>query len=115
MQFTKKSPCNNCPYRKDAPLAHWSVEEFRDLLASEETQFGKVYGCHKNDDSVCVGWLMNQDENRFPSISLRMALSRHGIDRKYLDNLTCRSDRYSSIAQMCEANYPEHFKTIQQS
>lgn len=108
--FKKKSPCGNCPYRMDAPLRHWNIEEFKDLLANEDTQFGTVYGCHKKDNSVCIGWLMNQDENRFPSIALRMTLSKNGITRDYLDKLTCKSQRFKSVESMCKANYPEHFQ-----
>jgi hypothetical protein len=109
-KFEKKSPCNNCPYRKDAPLRHWSIEEFKDLIANENTQFGTVYHCHKKDESVCVGWLMNQDENNFPSIALRLSLMQNKVSREYLDALKCKSERYKSVREMCKTNYPEYFK-----
>jgi hypothetical protein len=105
--YTKRQPCNNCPYRKDAPLAHWSIEEFKQLLEWEDSQLGTVYGCHKKDGSVCIGWLMNQDERDFPSIMLRISLSRHGITREYLDSLTCPSERFDTVQEMCAANFPE--------
>jgi hypothetical protein len=107
MEFTKKTPCKNCPYRKDAPLALWSIKEFIDLLKNERSQFGAVYGCHKKDGCVCVGWLMNQDENRMPSIALRFMLSKQGITRKYLDALKCKSERFKTIEEMIVANYPK--------
>lgn len=107
MDFKKKSPCQNCPYRKDAPLALWSIEEFVDLLKHERSQMGTVYGCHKKDGNVCVGWLMNQDENRIPSIMLRLQLSQKKIDRKFMDSLNCKSERFETIEEMIVANYPE--------
>ncbi len=107
MKFTKTSPCNNCPYRKDAPLQHWHKSEFTDLLAHERSTLGVVYGCHKKDGNVCIGWLMNQDENGIPSINLRMAGNAGKFTREYLDSLTCRSERFETVLDMCQANYPE--------
>lgn len=107
MEFCKVSPCNNCPYRKDAPLQYWSPLEYNDLLANEKSQFGSVYGCHKNDGNVCVGWLMNQDKRNFPSIALRMALSSKGIKREYLDSLHCKSEQYDTVEEMIKANFPK--------
>jgi hypothetical protein len=109
MKYYKKSPCNNCPYRLDAPLQLWDKVEFEKLLASEKLQLGSVYGCHKDDGHVCVGWLMKQDENRFPSIMLRMSLSNNKVTREYLDTLHCKTGLYNSVEEMIEANYPELF------
>lgn len=107
MNYCKTSPCNNCPYRKDAPLRHWSIQEFIDLLNKEKDYFGSVYGCHKKDDSVCIGWLMNQDKRNIPSISLRLSLSKNKVTREYLDKLNCKSKLYDTVEEMCYANYPE--------
>lgn len=103
--YCRTQPCNNCPYRKDAPVKHWSILEFKDLVASENNYIGKVYGCHKADGHVCVGWLMNQDKRAFPSIALRMSLSEAKITREYLDKLSCKSEMFASVKEMCIANY----------
>lgn len=105
--FDCKSPCNNCPYRKDAPREHWSIEEFRGVLEGEAEPMGKVYKCHKNNGQICVGFLMNQDKRGLPSISLRMALLSHGVEREYLDSLHSPSGMFESVEAMCEANFPE--------
>lgn len=105
--FFKKTPCNNCPYRKDAPLKLWHKSEYDKLLASENDLFGAIYGCHKKDGHTCIGWLMKQDENRFPSISLRIKLSKENVTREYLDALHCKSELYENVNAMVEANYPE--------
>lgn len=107
ISYSKISPCNNCPYRKDAPLRHWSIEEFKDLLKSEEDYLGKVYGCHKKDGHTCVGWLMNQDQRNFPSIALRISLSQNKVSRQYLDKLKCKSPMFETVEEMCYTNYPE--------
>jgi len=106
-KYKCKTPCKNCPYRKDAPKALWSIKEFEDLLESEKSQFGTVYGCHKNNGSACIGWLINQDKRNFPSISLRIDLSKHNVKREYLDSLTCKSEMFDTVAEMAIYNFPE--------
>lgn len=108
-QFHCTQPCNNCPYRKDAPLRHWSVEEYKDLLEKEQDVMGAVYGCHKNNGSVCVDWLMKQDDAGLPSIRLRLALSKEGVTREYMDKLHSPSPLFDSVEEMAKANYPEVF------
>jgi len=111
--FKRKSPCGDCPYRKDAPLAKWDLQHFKDVLARDTELLGAVWKCHKNDGCVCVGWLMDQDNRRLPSIQLRIALSRHSITREYMDNLTCKSEMFESVEAMCYANFPSEFKDLQ--
>lgn len=104
-----KSPCNNCPYRKDAPLRLWSYMEFEDLLEKDKDYLGSVYGCHKNNGKLCTGFVMNQDKRRVPSITLRIALSNKGITVADLDELKCKSELYETIEEMAHVNYPEIF------
>ncbi len=105
--FCKKSPCKNCPYRKDAPQRHWHKDEFEKLMKEENTLLGTVYGCHKKDGNVCIGWLMNQDKNNLPSMKLRLSLSKHEVDRTYMDALKCKSELFGSVEEMVSYNYPE--------
>lgn len=109
MKFNCTSPCKNCPYREDAPLQLWDREEFRKLLAHDKAPFGlgKVYGCHKNDGSICRGFLMNQDQRNQPNNNLRMMMSKHGVTRTYLDALASPSPMYASIEEMVAANFPD--------
>lgn len=100
------SPCKSCPYRKDAKLQHWHKAEFENLMQMDKDFMGTVYGCHKNDGTVCKGWLMNQDKRNFPSIALRIALSKQGISREYLDSLKCKSEMFDTVEEMALANYP---------
>lgn len=110
LQYYKKSPCNNCPYRVDAPLALWSIKEYKKLLAYEKDFWGTVYNCHKKDGHVCVGFLMDQLSRDLPSIRLRIWLIKNKVSREYLDSLHCKSPLYDNVLQMCRANYPGAFK-----
>lgn len=109
MEFKCKTPCKNCPYRKDAPLQLWSKDEFSDLIKKDADYMGATYGCHKNNGSVCVGWLMDQDKRNFPSIMLRLSLSKSHVTREYLDSLYCKTELFKSIQEMAHANFPKLF------
>lgn len=111
-RFKCTSPCNNCPYRTDAPLQLWHKEEYEKLLKYESDAMGTIYNCHKNNGNVCVGWLIKQDENNFPSIYLRIALGQKGITRDYLDSLNSPAPLYENVEVMIKANYPELLKSI---
>lgn len=105
--FQCKTPCANCPYRKDAPVEHWHRDEFQKVLDSEDSIIGSVFQCHKQNGGVCVGWLMNQVERDIPSIALRISLSRHDVTREYLDSLHCKAELYALVEEMIAANFPE--------
>lgn len=107
--FSGTQPCANCPYRVDAKRQLWDKYEFAKLLEEDKKQFGGTYLCHKNNGSCCKGWLIDQDKRGFPNIALRMALSSKNITRVYLDKLKSRVPLFSSILEMCKANYPETF------
>lgn len=109
LKYEKESPCGNCPYRKDAPLRLWSVEEFYLLTKNENSELGAIYGCHKKDGHVCRGFLMNQVERNIPSIMLRLDLIKEEVSKEYLDRLNCKKPMFSSVEEMCEKNYPEKF------
>jgi hypothetical protein len=111
--FSRKSPCKDCPYLKDAPLAKWDLGHFKDVLARDTELLGAIWECHNNDGCVCVGWLMDQDNRRLPSISLRIELNRHHITREYMDALHCKSEMFESVEAMCCANFPHDFNDLQ--
>lgn len=110
MKFCKLSPCDNCPYRTDAPIRLWHKDEFLKVLNSEQTSFGKVFQCHKKDDHVCVGYLMKQDERGFPNINIRILLSKYNVTREYLDRIFCKVPLYPTTISMIRANFPELLK-----
>lgn len=110
--FHCTQPCSNCPYRKDAPLKLWHKAEFIKLLHSENTQFGSVYNCHKNNGSICVGWFIKQLENGCPSIMLRIAMIRENPSKQYIDSLHSPAPLYKNVRAMIRANYPTITKKL---
>ncbi len=110
MKYKGNSPCNNCPYRTDAPREYWEKSHFNELISEDKEMFGKIYGCHKNDQTICRGYLMDQDRRNFPNLNLRLSLCKHNVTREYLDNLKCDVPLFKSIKEMCKANYPELIK-----
>lgn len=113
--FSNNKPCGTCPYRKDAPRRLWARDEFEDLLANENSELGTVYLCHKKNGCVCVGWLIEQDRRGLPSIALRLALLRHGIDRHYLDSLDSTARLFNNIEEMVRANFPDALLKFQRN
>lgn len=107
LEFKANKPCSDCPYRKDAPLKLWHKSEYKKLADNENNFMGTVYGCHKQNGCVCVGWLMMQDQRRFPSMNLRIKLSRESVTREYLDSLSSPSQLYGSTEEMIKTNYPD--------
>src|ERR1035437_6274972 len=105
--FSCSTPCGNCPYRRDSPLQHWDKKEFEQLLQHDKEQFGKVYGCHKNNGTVCRGYLMNQEKRNLPNINLRLQLAEKNVTRKYLEGLKCKSEMFDTIEEMSLANFPD--------
>lgn len=100
-----REPCANCPYRKDAPRKLWHRSEFERLLATERSEFGAFYGCHKNDGNPCAGWLLDQRERGYPSIMLRMTLCASTEAVTCAEALTDGGHAlFPSIEAMCRAN-----------
>lgn len=107
LKFDCKKPCSNCPYRKDAPLQHWDIEEFRNLLKYENDYIGTVYQCHKKNGNICAGWMINQIENHFPSIQLRIKMMKERLTPSDLEKFSSPHEMYSTVIEMCFANFPE--------
>lgn len=105
------TPCENCPYRMDAPRRLWARAEFQDLLAAEQSELGKVYACHKqaslprNKRGFCAGWLLDQKRRNLPSIALRLALIRDPEAVAALDAVNADGLKmFPTVKAMCRAN-----------
>lgn len=98
------TPCGDCPYRRDAPLGHWSPEEFIELERSDMDPTSPMYGCHKKDGTLCRGWLMDQRERDVPNLSLRMQMGMVRGFREVIASVHCPVPRWPSIRVMAQAN-----------
>jgi hypothetical protein len=104
-------PCENCPYRTDAPRGYWHKTEFESVLAGEADPMGKTFSCHKQvdiepkDRGLCAGWLLDQKARGIPSISLRMTLIHDKSAGAALEAVTAEGlEMFPDVASMCIAN-----------
>lgn len=75
-----RRPCNNCPWRVDAPRGHWHPDHFVDIWRNCQDDGLHVMACHKSTALpagapmlVCQGWarVLGTD-----AIGVRLALVR---------------------------------------
>jgi hypothetical protein len=106
-------PCENCPYRKDAPLKLWHPNEFLRVLLNENPRngVGTVFACHKQAElppakrGFCAGWALDQKKRDFPSIAMRLALNRLPNPQAYIDSLNAKGLKlFRTVYSMCRAN-----------
>lgn len=107
-------PCENCPYRQDAPRNLWNRREFEGVLDGERSPLGKIFACHKQaafEDprrrGFCAGWFLDQKKRNFPSILLRAAFSSMGDEATTALVEACNAEGlelFDSVDEMCRAN-----------
>jgi len=104
-------PCENCPYRIDAPRRLWAAAEFENVLAKESEPLGTTFGCHKQAElprterGLCAGWLLDQKKRGVPSIALRLELSTDAEALAAFEAVTNGGHpMFRSVASMCTAN-----------
>jgi hypothetical protein len=111
VKWTTETPCESCPYRRDAKLARWDRSEFKRLLAQDKDPMGAMFACHgsaRTEHAVCAGWLLDQKRRDLPSIQLRLALTFKAEARRLLEVVTDKGHAlYDSIKEMCDANEKE--------
>lgn len=59
MTMIRTSPCNACPYRKDAPSGVWAEHEYEKLRAYDNgtgEQPIAPFSCHATPEQHCHGW-----------------------------------------------------------
>jgi len=108
-----REPCKTCPYRKDVPPKTWHRSEFENLLTQDaDEMMGRVFGCHQHNklpreqQGLCIGWLLDQRERGCPSIRLRMQLFASTETAKQLEEAHAPAgvSLYPTIKAMCRAN-----------
>lgn len=100
--FAAKSPCDECPWRKDSPIGRFPPERFERLRSTCEQGANKpLFACHKTQEGrevACVGWLIVEGHNNF---AVRVAL----IQRRFsYDEIENSHPLYESYDEMARAN-----------
>lgn len=120
MTKNPRTPCSDCPYRKDSPLAKWHAEEFQKVQKSREAEQSDdprarltsgIFACHKHgvlpprERGWCAGWALMQREEGVPSIPLRLLLhTSPGAAEDFAALTPGQADLFSSPEEMVEAN-----------
>lgn len=77
----KQGPCNDCPWRKDAPAKYWHPDHFKDIAESCRNDGMATMLCHKsnqcNTKMVCAGWVASQGTE---SIGVRILMMKGVVD-----------------------------------
>ena len=78
----KRKPCDNCPWRKDAPPGHWDPAHFRDIWRNCQDDGHALMLCHKSKPAEkieipCAGAVVVLG---FKSIGIRIAALRGKLD-----------------------------------
>lgn len=98
--FRMKTPCKDCPFRKDV-RPYISVERVREIFAAI-IERDNHFSCHKTVDysqedesgetvpktghsSVCAGAAILQDKCGRPSVMVRMGYALRSIPRDHFD------------------------------
>ncbi len=75
-------PCENCPWRKDAPLGVWTADRWQNLYQTCQDDGMALMACHKsreNAERTCAGFVIVLG---YDSIGVRLATMRGTIDPK---------------------------------
>jgi len=81
--IAKAGPCNDCPWRKDAPKEHWHPDHFHEIAESCRNDGINTMLCHKSKaegcttDFVCAGWVAAQGTE---SIGVRLLILQGKVD-----------------------------------
>lgn len=104
MKVGGRTPCGDCPYRRDAPLGKWDPREFVELEKSDMDLASPMYGCHKKDGTLCRGWVIDQRERDMPNVTLRFHVAMVPDMRAEVAAVRCPVPRWPSIRVMAQAN-----------
>lgn len=95
-----RKPCDNCPWRKDAPRFHWDPQHFIDIWNRCQGDSLNLMLCHKSSelpadapDLICQGWVRVLG---FEAIGVRIAAMRGLV----------------SLAEIADRRVPELFKSF---
>ncbi len=104
-------PCASCPYRLDAPLAHWHAEHFESTQASAlDPTNGAIFACHSHiklppeERGMCAGWLLDQKTHGLPSLNLRLAFFKDATVAPALGAVHSTVPMFESALEMCSVN-----------
>lgn len=89
-----KSPCKNCPFRKDVSKGWLGQGRMEEIVRADS------FVCHHNDNLQCAGqMLINGEDNGFVRIAKRMgiALDLQGRELVFDTTEECEEHHYNAV------------------
>ena len=101
-----RKPCNDCPWRKDAPPGHWHPDHFHSIWRTCQDDGTHIMQCHKSKPESeqilpCQGWVRVVGDE---AIGVRIGLFKGTITREELaDRAGVGVTLYASFEEMVRA------------
>jgi hypothetical protein len=104
----RRYPCNECPWKRDAPVGQFPASRYEALRAtSDQSGMGApFFGCHKGEpgtgtDLACAGWLAVAGSEH---LGIRLAVIMGRLDPGDLRPGDGWPDLYGSYEELAAAN-----------
>ena len=98
----RREPCEECPWRKDAPVGAFPAEAYRHSARTAFDSAKEKFSCHMSGTDkpqACAGFLLSNSAN---NLAVRLAAARGQID---LSKVSARDHQlYRSYREMAIAN-----------
>ena len=92
----RREPCEECPWRKDAPVGAFPAEAYRHSARTAFDSAQEKFSCHMSGTDkpqACAGFLLSNSAN---NLAVRLAAARGQIDLSKVSARDHRgADRYS--------------------
>lgn len=103
-----RRPCNNCPWRIDAPREYWDPQHFVDIWKSCQDDGQNVMLCHKSNalpqerrrEVPCQGWIRVMG---FNAIGVRLLVMRGEAELEEVEDKR-GPELFATFAAMLRAN-----------
>lgn len=82
----RKTPCPECPWRRDAPIGAFPAEAFRISAGTAHDLADRVFGCHMSGSkqpATCAGFLLRGAEH---NLTVRMNIFANAYDPTTVDD-----------------------------
>ncbi len=73
-----KTPCDECPWRKDMPVGRFPADNYRQLANTAQDLALHTFACHKSaegQEAICAGYILKQSAH-----NLAMRMARHSFE-----------------------------------
>ena len=103
-----RRPCENCPWRVDAPRGYWDPQHFIDIFRNCQDDGLNIMLCHKSGalpkeqrpDIPCQGWIRVMG---FNAIGVRILVMRNQVTMEEVED-TAGPELFPTFVKMMRAN-----------